>query len=124
MLGRLLGLLAGPFARELREAYQARLDAQNDAARIEADQRIVALENARAIARIEAADLWSATRIGRLMVVVPFGLWWAAIFVDSTFDLPLTVLALPADIMALAEWLVPAILVADVADRFAARRAG
>lgn len=113
MIQTVLRFLGGPIARELRGALNDRLKAQNDADRIAADQKIAALRAAQEIASIEAADRWSATRIGRLLIVVPFGMWWAAIFVDSTFAMPWDVLALPPNIMAMAEKLIPAIIIAD-----------
>ena len=113
MLGAILGFLGGPIARELRGAYRDRLTATTAQAKMDADERIAILQGQQAIARAEAADRWSATRIGRLLIVVPFGIWWTAIFIDSTFDMPWDVLALPASIDSMARVLIPAILIAD-----------
>jgi len=113
MLQALIGFLGGPIARELRAAYADRLRAQTTQAKLDADERIAVLQNARQIAAIEAADRWSATRLGRLLIVVPFGVWWAAIFIDSTFSMPWDVLALPPEIDAMARVLIPAIVIAD-----------
>lgn len=109
----ILGVLGGPISREVRGALRDRLEAQNDAERIAADQKIASLRAAQEIASIEAADRWSATRIGRLLIVVPFGAWWAAIMIDSTFSMSWDVLALPPAIMEMAKILIPAILIAD-----------
>ena len=113
MLGAILGFLGGPIARELRGAYRDRLTATTAQAKMDADERIAILQGQQAIARAEAADRWSATRIGRLLIVVPFGVWWSAIFIDSTFNMPWDVLALPASIDSMARVLIPAILIAD-----------
>lgn len=113
MLQALLGFLGGPIARELRAAYRDRLDATTAQAKLDADERIAALQAAQEIARIEAADRWSATRLGRLLIVLPYGVWWAAIFIDSTFSMPWDVLALPPEIDAMARILIPAIVIAD-----------
>ena len=113
MLGAILGFLGGPIARELRGAYRDRLTATTAQAKLDADERIAILQGQQAIARAEAADRWSATRIGRLLIVVPFGIWWTAIFIDSTFNMPWDVLALPASIDSMARVLIPAILIAD-----------
>lgn len=113
MLGAILGFLGGPIARELRGAYRDRLTATTAQAKMDADERIAILQGQQAIARAEAADRWSATRIGRLLIVVPFGIWWSAIFIDSTFNMPWDVLALPASIDSMARVLIPAILIAD-----------
>lgn len=123
MIQAFLGFLGGPIARELRGALRDRMNAANEADRIEADQRIAALQAAQEIASIEAADRWSATRIGRLLIVLPYSFWWSAIFIDSTFNMPWDVLALPVEIDAMAKVLIPAIVIAD-AGAMAARRIG
>ena len=113
MLAAILGFIGGPIARELRAAYRDRLTAETTQAKLDADERITVLRGAQDIARIEAADRWSATRIGRLLIVLPYGVWWSAIFIDSTFSMPWDVLALPPEIDAMAKVLIPAILIAD-----------
>lgn len=113
MIQAVLGFLGGPIARELRAAYRDRLEATTAQAKLDADERIAALRAAQEIARIEAADRWSATRLGRLLIVLPYGVWWAAIFIDSTFSMSWDVLALPAEIDAMARILIPAIVIAD-----------
>lgn len=114
----LSGGIVGQFTKPLLEAYEARLKAQNDHERLEADMTISRLEAARDIALAEAADRWSATRVGRWLIVVPFGLWWAAIFavqvINPWFGLSLVVIDVPAHIMEMAKILVPAIVIADV----------
>ena len=107
------GIFSSGLAGEIRDAYQDRLRAETTQAKLDADERIAVLQNARQIAAIEAADRWSATRLGRLLIVVPFGVWWAAIFIDSTFSMPWDVLALPPEIDAMARVLIPAIVIAD-----------
>lgn len=113
MLQAILGFLGGSFARELRGAYSDRMRATTAQAKLDADERITVLRGAQDIARIEAADRWSATRIGRLLIVLPYGVWWTAIFVDSTFSASWDVLALPPEIDAMAKILIPAIVIAD-----------
>lgn len=113
MLQALLGFLGGPIASELRGAYRDRLAATTAQAKLDADERIATLRAAQEIARIEAADRWSATRLGRLLIVLPYGIWWCAIFIDSTFSMPWDVLALPPEIDAMARILIPAIVIAD-----------
>ena len=110
----LLSLLTGGIPSTLLKAYEAKLNAANDSDRIEADQLIERIESARSIAMAEAGDRFSATRIGRLLIVVPFGLWWSAIFIVSTFHLDFVVQAIPSSIMEMAKVLIPAILIADV----------
>lgn len=119
ILNFLGGGIVGQFTKPLLEAYEARLKAQNDAQRIEADMTIARLEAARDIAVAEAADRWSATRVGRWLIVVPFGLWWFAIFaiqiINPWFGLSLVVIDVPPHIMEMAKILVPAIVIGDAA---------
>lgn len=129
MLGTILGWLTGgvigAFTKPLVQAYEARLKAQNDSERLAADQAIKSIEAARDIAVIEAADRLSATRVGRWLIVVPFGLWWSAIYlvqiVNPWFGWSLTVIDVPGHIHDMAQILVPAIVLAD-AGALAARR--
>lgn len=113
------------FTGPLLAAYQAKLDAQNDADKLAAEQVIAKLEAARDIAVIEAGRAWSATSVGRWLIVVPFGLWWAAIYlvqiINPWFGLDLVVIDVPARIHDMALVLVPAIVIAD-AGAFAARQ--
>ena len=131
MLKIILNWLGGgvvkQFTDPLLAAYQAKLAAQNDAERLAADQVIHRLEAARDIALAEAGRAWSATSVGRWLIVVPFGLWWAAIYlvqiVNPWFGLSLVVIDVPARIHDMALVLVPAIVIAD-AGAFAARSLG
>jgi hypothetical protein len=125
----LMRLLTGgvieQFTKPLLEAHRMRLAAQNDSERFEAEQAIVRIETARDIALAEAQDRWSATRIGRLLIVVPFGLWWAAIYlvqiINPWFGLQLVVIDVPPRIHDMALILVPAIIIGD-AGALVARR--
>ena len=125
----LLSLIGGGvierFTDPLLAAYQAKLDASNDAERLAAERDIAALEAARDIAVAEAGRAWSATSVGRWLIVFPWGLWWAAIFavsiVNPLLGTSFTIHAVPADIREMAMVLIPAIVIAD-AGAFAARR--
>ena len=83
LLSWLTGGVIQQFTAPLLEAHRQRLAAQNSTDRIAAEQEIARLEAARDIALAEQGDRFSATRIGRLLIVVPFGLWWAAVFAVS-----------------------------------------
>lgn len=129
MLSAILNWLGGgvikQFTGPLLDAYKARLEAQNDQQRIDAELTISRIEAARDIAVAEAGRAWSATSVGRWLIVVPFGLWWAAIYlvqiVNPWFGLDLVVIDVPARIHDMALVLVPAIVIAD-AGAFAARQ--
>ena len=64
--------------------------------------------------------------MGRWLIVVPFGLWWAAIYlvqiINPWFGLDLTVIDVPARIHEMALILIPAIVIADAGALFARRR--
>ncbi|HWJ89113.1 MAG TPA: hypothetical protein VNS12_13680 [Pelagibacterium sp.] len=117
----LLKLLAGPvidkFTGPLLRAYEAQLAAQNDTERLEAEQTARRIEAARDIALAETQRALSATSVGRWLIVVPFGIWWAAIYlvqiINPWFGLSLVVVAVPPAIHDMALVLVPAIVIAD-----------
>lgn len=119
ILNFLGGGVIGQFTKPLLDAYQAKLNAKNESERLEADMTIARLEAARDIALAEASDRWSATRVGRWLIVVPFGLWWTAIFavqiINPWFGLHLVVIDVPPHIMDMAKILVPAIVIGDAA---------
>lgn len=123
----LSGGIVGQFTGPLLEAYNARLKAQNDQQRLDADLTIKRLEAARDIALAEAADRWSAVRIGRLLIVAPFGIWWSAIFLVQILNpwlgLNLVVIDVPPHINEMARILIPAILIGD-AGALLARKVG
>ncbi|SMQ65798.1 hypothetical protein SAMN06295905_1319 [Devosia lucknowensis] len=129
MLRTILDWLGGGVLRQftgpLLQAYEAKLRADNDADRLTAEQAATRIEAARDIALAEAGRAWSATSVGRWLIVVPFGLWWAAIYlvqiVNPWFGLDLVVVDVPAKIHDMALVLVPAIVIAD-AGTFAIRR--
>lgn len=103
----------GGIAGELRAAYQAKLNAQNDSERLEAETRIALAKEHVEMAEIAGRYPWSATSLGRYLIVLPFGLWWCMIYIDSTFNLPFDVLAVPQNIYDMALYLVPIIVIGD-----------
>lgn len=105
-------------ADRLGDAYEAKLRAETDSQKLAAELDMQRLENALEMAQAANADRWSATSLGRYLIVLPFGAWWTAIFYDSIFDRPWSVLALPPAIMELAVWLIPAIIVGDIGRSF------
>lgn len=128
LLSLLTGGVVEKFTGPLLDAYKAKLNAANDADRIAAEQTIKRIEAARDIAVAEAADRWSATRVGRWLIVVPFGLWWSAIYiiqiVNPWFGLSLVVIDVPERIHQMALILVPAIIIGDAAALIGRRVSG
>jgi hypothetical protein len=131
MLNTILSFLGGGVLKQitgpLLEAYNRKLEAENSADKLEAEKDIARLEAYASIAQIEAGRAWSATSVGRWLIVVPFGIWWAAIFliqiINPWFGVNLVVIAIPDNIMEMAKILVPAIVIAD-AGAFAAKQIG
>ncbi|OWV77422.1 hypothetical protein ATY76_04595 [Rhizobium sp. R339] len=121
----LFGGVMEAFTAPLLSAWKAKLDAETDEKRLAAEQAIKGIEAARDIAVAEAADRWSAMRVGRWLIVVPFGIWWASIYlvqiVNPWFGLHLVVVDVPPDIHSMALVLVPAIVIGDAGALIARR---
>ena len=113
----LTGGVVKQFTGPLLEAHRQRLEAQNSTDRIAAEQEIARLEAARDIALAESSDRWSATRIGRLLIVVPFGCWWTAVFavsiVNPLFGLSWSIDDIPPRFWEASLILIPAIILGD-----------
>lgn len=126
ILSGILSWLAGGGIRMLATRWAAlegeRIKARNSEQRLYVEHQQARIEGMVRAAEAATADRWSATSIGRYLIVVPFGVWWAAIFLDSIFSFEWDVLALPPAIMDLAVWLIPAIVVADVGRAWIRRR--
>ena len=121
MIRLLMRLLGGGLPDQLRRAYEAKLNAATSEAKLTAERDVERISAAIEMARISAADQWGATSLGRYLIVLPYGVWWAAVHLDSIIDAPWAVLALPPQIDGMAQVLIPAIIIADGA-ALAARR--
>lgn len=113
MLGLILNAFGGGLGRQLRQAYEAKLAAKNDSERIALEGDIARIEAAIESQRAANADRWSATSMGRYLIVLPWGIWWTAIYMDSIFAFSWNVLAVPPAIHDMAKILIPAIVIAD-----------
>jgi hypothetical protein len=124
-LNWLAGGVIGQFTGPLLDAYKAKLAADGDQQKLAAQRDIDAISAARDIAVADLQHRWSATAIGRMLIVLPFGLWWSAIFliqiINPWFGLSLVVVAVPPDIMAMANVLIPAIVIGDAGTFIASR---
>ena len=127
ILRLLTGGIVQQFTGPLLEAHRLRVAAQNDAQRLAAESQIASMEAARDIALAEQADRWSATRLGRLLIVVPFGMWWSAVFAVSIlnplFGWGLAIDDIPPRFWEIATVLIPAVILGD-AGALVARRWG
>ncbi|WP_420411265.1 hypothetical protein [Roseibium sp.] len=92
MIGCLLQILSSGFLDRLLRHLEKRTATQIETRRIEADlaaeeirAEITARQQARAVLIAGTGHFWSAGRLGRLVFVLPLGLWWAAVCFDSVF---------------------------------------
>lgn len=102
-MSALLSFVAGPLLAALLRLAEARLQGASEgereaaglareAIRAEMDARA----QARAVLVAEGEHLLSAARLGRLLFVLPLGVWWCAVIADSLFSFSWNVAALPA----------------------------
>lgn len=113
MFKTLLSWLTGGVADRLLDAYRAKLEAASDAERIAAERRIMSLNAQRDLAVTEAGFFWSATRLGRLLFVLPLGFWYASGILDSVFLFDWNVAALPPQFWSIAEIIIPALFLSE-----------
>jgi hypothetical protein len=104
----LLQWLAGPVLRLVLAHFDRRVSARGESERLSADLAAQAIRaemdarsQARAVLLAEQGSFFTAARLGRLMFVVPLGIWWSAVIADSIFAFSWTVAALPSP---LDEW--------------------
>ena len=92
MIKALLGLLSGPLSsisKDLKEAYQSKLAAQNDAERIKADEKIAVLEARKS--SILAAQSDRVERWVRILYAAPCIIYlWKLIIWDKVLELGVT----------------------------------
>ncbi|WP_417693268.1 hypothetical protein [Roseibium sp.] len=107
MIAGLISLLSGGLLKLLLQAYESRLKAKTSQDALSADlaaEEIRAEISARAEARkvlvAESGVFFSAGRLGRLSFVLPLGLWWSAICLDSVFHFGWKV----AEVPVLRDW--------------------
>lgn len=103
---------------QLNEAYKRKLEAENDKDKLAAELDIQRLHTAAEFAQIANQDRWSATSLGRYLIVLPFGIWFALIFfvsiVNPLFGWNLVILDIPSRIWEISLWLVPVIIAGEV----------
>ncbi|WP_037547461.1 hypothetical protein [Stappia stellulata] len=104
----LLQWLTGPLLRAVLTHFDRRVAARSESERLSADlaarsirAEMEARGHARAVLLAEQGRFWTAARLGRLMFVVPLGIWWSAVIADSIFAFAWSVAALPSP---LDEW--------------------
>jgi hypothetical protein len=106
----------------LERAHERKLTADNDKDKRLAELDIERIGAALQMAEIRRQDRWGASSLGAYLIVVPYGLWWAAIFavqvINPWFGASLVVVDVPPRIHDMALWLIPAIIVGDIGTAF------
>lgn len=107
MIGWLLQLMGSGLLDRLLQHMDRRVSAQTSQKKIGAElaaeeirAEISARQQARAVLIAETGHFWSAGRLGRLAFVLPLGLWWSAVCLDSVFHFGWKI----AEVPVLREW--------------------
>ncbi len=108
-------LVLGPILNTGLDAWKAKLQSDNEHERIEAERFFARVNAQRDLAVAETGYFWSATRIGRMLFVLPLGVWWAAGVFDSVFLFSWNIAALPPQLWAIAEVIIPSLFLAESA---------
>jgi hypothetical protein len=110
--------LVGAFER----AHERKLAAENDKDKLMAELDIERIGAALQMAEVRRQDRWGASSLGAYLIVVPYGLWWTAIFAVQVLNpwlgWNLVVIDVPPRIHDMAQWLIPAIVIGDVGTAF------
>jgi len=117
ILNWLSGGIVGQFTGPLLDAYKAKLAADSDSKKLAAQQDIEGIQAARDIAIADLQHRFSATAIGRYLIVIPWGIYWAygciIQLINPLFGAHLVLIALPPGWDTTAMVLIPAIVVGD-----------
>ncbi|MEP0234135.1 hypothetical protein [Roseibium sp.] len=107
MIAAFLTWLSGSVLESLLAYARQRLDSRTGQDRIAAElaaeeirAEIAARSEARKILLAENGQFFSAGRLGRLAFVLPLGLWWAAVCLDSVFHFGWKI----AEVPVLRDW--------------------
>lgn len=107
MIAAILTWLSGSVLESLLAHARQRLDSKTEQDRIAAElaaeeirAEIAARSEARKVLLAENGQFFSAGRPGRLVFVLPLGLWWAAVCLDSVFHFGWKI----AEVPVLRDW--------------------
>lgn len=93
-------------------------DAKTEVAKAEIEREIVQLQVIQSLQTPSASRRFSPMMIGQYLIVVPYGLWWASIFLVSVVNknagLSLVIDDVPPHIFTEAKWLIPAIIIGTI----------
>lgn len=122
VLGR--GLSGGGLAdtaERIAERLAALRDAESEVEKAEIEREIVQLKAIRDLQAPSSSRLFSPMMIGQYLIVIPFGLWWAAVFAVSILNKNIgtafVIDNIPPHLFEMAEWLIPVIVVGTILER-------
>jgi len=96
-------------------------NAESEVEKAEIEREIVQLKAIQDLQKPSSSNWVSPMMIGQYLIVVPFGLWWASIFVVSIINKNLgtsyVIDDLPPHVFQMAEWLIPVIVVGTLLER-------
>lgn len=117
-----LKMLSGGMLKQVFTHLEHRADSQTERERISADivQSQVAAEierrNAQRDVLVQTSNHWL-----QWLFVVPLGVWFTAVILDSIFYFPFDIAALPHPLDDWAGWIISAIFLVDAAPRVVAQ---
>lgn len=107
--------------RDLADAYLRLENAEGEVEKAKIQAEIEEMKIRAELQAESSRTFWSPMMVGQYLIVVPFGLWWASIYLVSILNdnlgWGLVVQDVPADIKTMAEWLVPMIVVGTFLER-------
>ncbi|MFU1607331.1 hypothetical protein ACM25O_13180 [Sulfitobacter pontiacus] len=96
-------------------------DAKSEVEKAEIERDIVQLQAIQALQTSSSQRAFSPMMIGQYLIVIPYGLWWAAIFMVSILNKNIgtafVIDNIPPHIFAEAKWLIPAIIIGTILER-------
>ena len=132
-LGTILGLVWTVLARGLSgrglvdtadrivDRLAALRDAKTEMEKAEIEREIIQLKAIRDLQAPSSRRLLSPMMIGQYLIVIPYGLWWASIFVvsivNANLGTNLVILDIPKHVFEQAQWLIPAIIVGTLLEK-------
>lgn len=107
--------------RDIADAYLRLESTESEVEKAKIKAEIEAMKVQAELQSESSKTFWSPMMVGQYLIVVPFGLWWASIYLVSILNDNLgwgfVVQDVPADIKSMAEWLVPMIVVGTFLER-------
>lgn len=122
LLGR--GFSSGGFAdtaERIAEKIVALRNAATEVEKAQIEREIVQLKAIHDLQKPSSSTWFSPMMIGQYLIVIPFGLWWAGVFLVSisngSFGTTFIVQDVPPHLFEMAKWVIPAIVVGTLLEK-------